>query len=113
MKRKILAIVALLAVVSVLWLAFKPHQQDPHYYAAACVAINDLHAAASEAEFVEKLNEVIINENSSYAVDKVAFDAGSARGAFQRYQQLSEQDKSRLHQNLDSCLSVMLPPATH
>lgn len=113
MKRNVLAVLALLAAASVLWLAFKPHQQDPHYYAAACIAINDLHAATSEAAFVDRLKEVIINENSSYAVDKVAFDAESARGAFRRYRQLSEQDKSRLHQNIDSCLSVMLPPATH
>lgn len=111
MKRKTTVFAALLVAAGALYLTFKPHQQDPHYYAAACVVINDLHGAASKAEFVEKLQEVIINENSSYAVDKVAFDAKSAQGAFQRYQQLSEQNKSRARQGINGCLSVMLPPS--
>ena len=100
MKRKTIAIVALLAIVGGLYLTFLPPEQDPHYYAAACVAIKDMHDTPDSADFPDKLREVITNENASYAVDKVAFD------------KLSEQDKNRTRQSIDDCLSVMLPKKT-
>ncbi|MGY4566272.1 hypothetical protein ACVWZ0_003678 [Erwinia sp. TECH1] len=112
MKRKTIAIVALLAIVGGLYLTFLPPEQDPHYYAAACVAIKDMHDTPDSADFPDKLREVITNENASYAVDKVAFDKHSAQGAIQRYRQLSEQDKNRTRQSIDDCLSVMLPKKT-
>lgn len=112
MKRKTIAIVALLALAGGLYLTFLSPEQDPHYYAAACVAIKDMHETPDSADFPDKLREVITNENASYAVDKVTFDKHSAQGAIQRYQQLSEQDKKRTRQSIDDCLSVMLPKKT-
>jgi len=111
MKRKTIAIVALLAAAVGLYLTFSSHKQDPHYYAAACVAIKDLHETPDSVGFPDKLRDVIINENASYAVDKVVFDQHSAQGAIQRYHQLSQQDKIRVQQSMGDCLSVMLPKA--
>ena len=109
MKHKKLIIIALLAVAAGLYLLNKPHKQDPHYYAAVCVVINDMGKPASTADFMQKMQEVIVNENSSYAVDKVAFDAQSAQSAIGHYQAMSEQDKAQAAQGTDACLSKMLP----
>ncbi|WP_380180262.1 hypothetical protein [Kalamiella sp. sgz302252] len=109
MKHKKLVIVALLAVIAGLYLFNKPHKQDPHYYAAVCVVINDMAKPTSTADFMQKMQAVIANENSSYAVDKVAFDAQSAQSAIRRFQEMNEQDKAQAAQGTDACLSKMLP----
>lgn len=110
MKTRLTIAVTLLLLIAVgLYLAFRPHQQDPHYYAAVCVVINDMGEPASAGEFKEKLQEVIINENSSYAVDKIKFDPASAQGAIQRYQQLSAANKVQLKQGIDACLRILMP----
>lgn len=110
MKTKLtVASIVLLLIAVGLYLAFRPHKQDTHYYAAACVVINNMGEPASAEDFKEKLQEVIINENSSYAVDKVEFDPLSAQGAIQRYQQLSAADKVQLKQGIDTCLRILMP----
>lgn len=110
MKTKLtVASIVLLLIAVGLYLAFKPHKQDTHYYAAACVVINNMGEPASAEEFKEKLQEVIINENASYAVDKVEFDPLSAQGAIQRYQQLSATDKIQLKKGMDTCLQILMP----
>ncbi|WP_414148113.1 hypothetical protein ACMGGR_02840 [Erwinia sp. BNK-24-b] len=110
MKRQTTACLILLPIVAIaLYFFFKPHRQDPHYYAAVCVVIDAMGEPASATDFADKLHDVIINENSSYAVDKVAFDRQSAQGAIQRYMKLNDMEKTQAHQGMDACLAVMMP----
>ena len=97
---------------SLAYLFFKPHKQDPHYFAAACVVLNDMAAPVSTADFMEKLRNVIMNENSSYAVNKVEFDSASAQAAIERYQHLSEPVQQQTKKSIDSCLPVMMPASS-
>lgn len=106
--KKLLALVAALLVALALYLWLKPHKQDPHYFAAACVVLNDMSPPENEQDFMAKLNTVIINENSSYAVKKVTFDKASAHSASQRYAALSEQDKARAKQGVAQCLPLLM-----
>jgi surface antigen len=111
MKTKLLAILILVVIAIGLYLALKPHPQNPHYYAAACVMINDIGQPKNPDEFMAKLQAVIVNENASYAFDKVEFDRHSAQGASQRYYALSPAQQADTRKGLDNCLAVMLPAA--
>ncbi|WP_342754202.1 hypothetical protein AAGQ96_17800 [Pantoea sp. MBD-2R] len=108
-RKNILILIAVMTIVYAIYLFFKPHKQDPHYFAAACVVLNDMAAPASTADFTEKLRTVIINENASYAVDKVEFDPASAQAAIRHYQHLSETEQRQAKKSIDSCLPVMMP----
>lgn len=109
MKTKLLAILILIVIAVALFMAYKPHKQNLHYFAATCVLINDLGEPKNQDEFVKKMQAVIINENSSYAFDKVAFDRQSAVGASLRYFALSPEQKKQTRQGLEACLPLMLP----
>ncbi|MGB9096134.1 hypothetical protein [Erwinia sp.] len=111
MKTRLLAILILVVIAIGLYLALKPHKQNPHYFAAACVMINDIGQPKDQQEFMAKLQAVIINENSSYAFDKVEFDRHSAQGASDRYFALSSAQQAETHKSLEACLAVMLPKA--
>lgn len=109
MKTKLLAILILTVIAIALFMAYKPHKQNLHYFAATCVMIDDLGEPVNQDEFVKKMQEVIINENSSYAFDKVEFDRQSAVGASQRYFAFSPAQKSEMRKGLEACLPLMLP----
>ncbi|MEM6052387.1 hypothetical protein AAH450_17635 [Erwinia sp. P7711] len=109
MKTKLLAILILVIIAIALFLALKPHKQNPHYFAAACVMINDIGQPTSQKQFMTKLQQVIVNENASYAFDKVEFDSNSARGASKRYYALTPAQQALTRQGLTSCLKIMLP----
>jgi hypothetical protein len=109
MKTKLLAILILVVIAIALFVALKPHPQNPHYFAAACVMINDIGEPISQEQFMAKLQEVIVNENASYAFDKIEFDSGSARGASKRYYALTPEQRARTRQGLNACLKIMLP----
>lgn len=109
-RKSLLAAILLLLIAGALytWLK-KPHRQDPHYYAAVCVVINDAGKTSTMSEFAQKLQDVIINENSSYAFSKVEFDPTSAEGALRRYQNLSPEQKAQTAKSMNACLQTMLP----
>lgn len=109
MKTKLLAIVILVVIAIPLFLTLKPHQQNPHYFAATCVMINDVGQPTSQKQFMAKLREVIVNENSSYAFNKVAFDSDSAQGASKRYYALTPAQQAQTRQGMNDCLKIMLP----
>ena len=111
-RKNTLIIILVMIIVYVAYLFFKPHKQDPHYFAAACVVLNDMASPTSTADFAEKLRNVIMNENSSYAVDKVEFDSASAQAAIERYQHLSETEQQQAKKSIDSCLPVMMPASS-
>lgn len=108
-RKNTLRLILMMIIVCVTYLFFKPHKPDPHYFAAACVVLNDMGSPTSTADFAERLRTVIMNENSSYAVDKVEFDPASAQAAIKRYQHLSETEQQQTKKSLDSCLPVMMP----
>lgn len=109
MKTKLLAILILVVIAITLFMALKPHQQNPHYFAAACVMINDIGQPGSQKQFMTRLQEVIVNENASYAFNKVEFDSHSARGASKRYYALTPDQQVQTRQGLSTCLKIMLP----
>ncbi len=109
--KQLVTLLLLLIMAGGLYLFFKPHRQDPHYFAAACVVLNDMSSPGGTPDFMAQLQNVIINENSSYAVNKVRFDPASARQAIERYQHLSASQKSQTKQSMTDCLQIMMPAA--
>ena len=109
MKTKLLAVLILVVIALTFFLTLKPHKQNPHYFAAACVMINDIGQPTSQKQFMTKLREVIINENASYAFKKVAFDSDSAQGASKRYYALTPDQQAQTRQGLNACFKIMLP----
>lgn len=108
-RKNTLRLILMVTIICVTYLFIKPHKQDPHYFAAACVVLNDMASPTSTADFTEKLRNVIMSENSSYAMDKVEFDPASAQAAIERYQHLSETEQQRAKKSIESCLKVMMP----
>lgn len=107
--KKIVMLLAALVIALLLYLWLKPHHQDPHYYAAVCVVLNEMETPKDAADFKAKLKTVIINENSSYAMNKTTFDAASARQAIAAFAALSDKDKMEARQGVESCLNVLIP----
>ncbi|MFU9135900.1 hypothetical protein [Erwinia tasmaniensis] len=107
--RTLSTLILVIAVAVALYVNFRPHKPDPHYYAAACVVINDIGVPPGPDAFREKLNEVIANENSSYAVNKVEFDVASANDAITHYQKMRAAQKREMQQGVDRCLNVFIP----
>lgn len=90
------------------WWFNRTPAHDPHYDAAACVVIDVMHKAPDASEdFAKSIGTVLDNENSDYSISKVKFDASLAKVSVQRYQSLSEEQKSAATQNVDKCIDVM------
>ncbi|EIC82613.1 hypothetical protein [Serratia sp. M24T3] len=108
-KRSLLWVVIIAVIVGlVAWWFNRTPAHDPHYDAAACVAVDVMHqASADDADFSNNIHIVIDNENSDYSINKVKFDANVAQVSVQRYKSLSPRQKAVAAQNLDTCISVM------
>lgn len=101
------AIIVVIVGLAVWWFNRTP-AHDPHYDAAACVALDVMHKApAASADFVKSIGTVIDNENSDYSISKIKFDDRLAKVSVQRYQSLSDEQKATATQNVDKCIDVM------
>lgn len=103
------AVMVVIVIVGLaVWWFNRTPAHDPHYDAAACVAIDVMHKApAASDEFAKSIGSVLDNENSDYSMSKVKFDPRLAKVSVQRYQSLSEEQKAAAAQNIDKCIEVM------
>lgn len=100
-------IIVVVAGLAVWWFNRTP-AHDPHYDAAACVAVDVMHKSPADSEdFAKSIRTVIDNENSDYSINKLKYDASLARVSVQRYQSLSAQQKTFATENIDNCIKVM------
>ncbi|ORJ23614.1 hypothetical protein [Rouxiella badensis] len=106
--KKLFLVVVVVVGLAVWWFKRTP-PRDPHYDAAACVAVDVMGKAAPDTDsaFLNKIRTVIDNENSDYSVSKVKFSESVAMVSIKRYQSLSSGQKAIAGQNLDSCINVM------
>lgn len=107
MKKMLLLFILAVAVLSLWWSLFRSPAHDPHYDAAACVAVDVLGTPTSEQDFADKIRTVIVNENSSYSVKQVSYDDRLGRSSIARYQALSSTQKTTAAKDVVSCIEVM------
>lgn len=107
MKKRYLPIIILAIALLTWWFAFRTPPHDPHYDAAACVALDVLGTPTSEQDFADKIRTVIINENNSYSFKQVSYDDQQGRTSIAKYQALSAEQKAHAARDVDSCIQVM------
>jgi hypothetical protein len=85
--KKLFLVVVVVVGLAVWWFKRTP-PRDPHYDAAACVAVDVMGKAAPDTDsaFLNKIRTVIDNENSDYSVSKVKFSESVAMVSIKRYQ---------------------------
>lgn len=106
--KKLLSLIVLAAVaLSLWWFNFRPSGHDPHYDAAACVAVVMLGAPENTQEFSDKIRTVIINENNSYSMKQVVYDDRLGHSSIEKYQDLSAAEKTAAAKDVASCINVM------
>ncbi|MTD27681.1 hypothetical protein [Erwinia sorbitola] len=107
MKKLFPLLILAAAALSLWWFMFRSPPHDPHYDAAACVAVDVLGTPTSEQDFANKIRTVIINENSSYSVKQVSYDDRLGRSSIAKYQALDTGQKSAAAKDVVSCIEVM------
>ncbi|WP_455817335.1 hypothetical protein [Pseudomonas cerasi] len=107
MKKLFPLLVLAAAILSLWWFMFRSPAHDPHYDAAACVAVNMLGTPTSEQDFANKIRTVIINENSSYSVKQVSYDDRLGRSSIEKYQALNVEQQNAATKDVASCIDVM------
>jgi len=102
------AIIILVIVAITAWRLNRTPVHDPHYDATVCAAVDILgKKPVNDKELLERIRYIITNENNSYAVDQVKYNATLAQVSVKRYQALSTQQKTFAGQNIDSCIQAM------
>jgi len=107
MKKRYLVFIILTIALLSWWFGFRTPPHDPHYDAAACVALDVLGTPTSEQDFVEKIRTVIVNENNSYSFKQVSYDDQQGQMSMAKYQALSAEQKATAAKDVDSCIHVM------
>lgn len=107
MKKLFLLLILAAVLLAGWWCMFNSPAHDPHYDAAACVAVDVLGTPTSEKDFANKIRTVIINENSSYSVKQVNYDDRFGRSSMAKYQALTPGQKAAAAKDVVSCIEVM------